>query len=172
MRRQGIASGTALGAAALAAAFALAACDRVEFEGRVFEAVGLAGNQKTEAKDVPTRAPLVLPPNRSLPPPGTPSVAAAPSDWPDDPDERAKMAASEAQRKRQEYYDKGDWSGKGGIEEFEKLGDPGARRPGIFGEGPVGDRYREGYTPPPKKPREAATEGWTTQTQSDPPPAR
>lgn len=134
-------------AAVLPAAFAMlfvgGCADGIELRGRAFEMVGLAGNDsRTAPEDVPTRAPLVLPPGRNLPEPGPRHAAADPADWPDDPDRRAELAEEERQRKLEEYYRSGDWSGEGGIEEFEKLGDEGARRPGLFGDGPVSDRHR------------------------------
>lgn len=76
---------------------ALAGCgETVQFEGRIFDMLGVNDTSKRRDSAVPERAPLVLPPNaRALPAPG--SVAAAPSEdmnWPDDPDERRRAIAA------------------------------------------------------------------------------
>lgn len=128
----------------LAPALFLAACaDQIDITIPGGQMLGLTGGKQTKPEDVPTRAPLVVPPTtQALPPPGPRQANIEEQAWPDDPDEQVKKAELERKRKLQEYYDKGDWSGKGGIEEFEKLMDAGARKPGIFGDGPVRDDYR------------------------------
>jgi len=111
----------------------LAGCggvDGVQFEGKMFEAVGLTGalgkraEPKTEA-----RAPLVLPPaTEKLPEPG--QLAAAPAQphiaWPDDPDK--KKAANESAKKtaQAEYCRDGNWKEKA-------MGDDIAARDGPAG---------------------------------------
>ncbi len=154
----------------MAAVLALAGCgDRVEFHGKIFEAAGLTNTPKTAPKDVPTRAPLVMPPNNNLPPPGEQTAAVAPN-WPNDPNQQIKQAEAERQRKLQEYYDKGDWSGKGGIDEFNKLMDSMERRPGLFGGEKVKDAYRDGQFRQQKAKAEAPAEPgpWTTETEKQP----
>lgn len=171
MCRQGEVLKRALGASAVAAVLALAGCgDRVEFHGKVFEAVGLTNTEKTAPKDVPTRAPLVLPPTNNLPPPGEQTAAAAPN-WPNDPNQQIEQAEAERKRKQEEYYQKGDWSGKGGIDEFNKLMDPLERRPGLFGGEKVKDKYRdEQFRDKNAKAEEPPEEPgpWTTETQTQP----
>jgi len=122
----------------------LGGCAGVELEGPGFDALGLTGKKKkTEAK-VPDRAPLLIPPNLAqLPQPQQSTASAAPQNWPTDPDSLLKHEKTEAEKKRQAYIDKGDWSKKAGIEEFEKLMDPMERRPGIFGGGDVSDQSRD-----------------------------
>lgn len=174
MGRRGKILTRALGAPALGASLLLAGCaDRIEFHGKVFEAMGLDNidRNKTAAKNVPTRAPLVVPPSRNLPPPGAPEQALASADasWPQDPDELARKAAAEQKRKQKEYYEKGDWSGKGGIEEFEKIVKPHQRRPGIMGDLDMKDQYRSEEfrkKAAPQKPDPAAEENWATETQT------
>ncbi len=115
----------------------LAGCgglDGVEFQGKMFDAVGLTGalgpkpEPKTEA-----RAPLVLPPSgRSLPEPG--SVAVAPVEappanpaWPQDPDKQ-RLASADAQKKAQDAYCKdGNWREKAMQDEIGADAGPNGR---------------------------------------------
>jgi hypothetical protein len=60
----------------------------------------------------------------------------------------AKAKQEERNKQLEEYYEKGDWSGEGGIEEFEKLGDPMARRPGLFSNPKVPDWLRSATKQP------------------------
>jgi len=124
----------ALRAPAVAVALLLAGCGGgVEYNGAIFEALGVTNKPPEGPKDVPTRAPLVLPPSASLPEPGPRQTAMAPADWPDDPQLRAEAEQAEEERKRQEYYEKGDWSDERSPADFKKLIDPLERRPGVFG---------------------------------------
>lgn len=105
----------------------------VQLEGPGFERLGLTGNNNRGDAKVPDRAPLLLPPDRaSLPDPqNVQQATVAPREnWPNDPDILAKDEASAAIKKQKEYEDKGDWSKKAGIDEFEKLSDPMARKQG------------------------------------------
>jgi len=105
--------------AVMAALLGLAGCggiDGVDFNGKIFDAVGMTGalgkrpEPKTEA-----RAPLVLPPaSERLPAPG--EMAAAPqqpdSAWPNDPD-KGKASKEAAQKQAQaEYCRDGNWKDK------------------------------------------------------------
>jgi len=116
------------------ALLALAGCggvDGVQFEGKMFEAVGLTGalgkraEPKTEA-----RAPLVLPPaTEKLPEPG--QLAAAPAQphiaWPDDPDKRKAANESAKKTAQAEYCRDGNWKEKAmGDEIGAKSGPSGA----------------------------------------------
>ncbi len=92
----------------------LAGCaqDGIEFQGKIFEAVGLAGNGD-QRRDVRTeaRAPLVLPPDTTkLPEPGSaPGPVVADQQWPKDRD-AMKQADSEAMKRQQEKYCRdGNW---------------------------------------------------------------
>lgn len=135
-------------APALAVAVLMAGCagGGVELEGPGFEALGLTSKKnKTEPK-VPDRAPLLLPPDRArLPEPQTETAAAPPQNWPTDPEEFQKAEKAEAERKKKEYQDKGNFDPKADIDEFEKLMDPMERKPGVFGRGQaLGPKNRDG----------------------------
>lgn len=104
------------------AVLGLAGCggvDGVEFNGKLFEAVGMTGSlggKKVEPK-TEARAPLVLPPpTQSLPEPGSfaAPVAAAPSEqvWPNDPD-KGRSSKAEALKQAQAAHCKdGNWKEK------------------------------------------------------------
>jgi hypothetical protein len=99
---------TVLLAGASALPLALAGCgETVQFEGRVFDMMGMNDTSKRQENSVPERAPLVLPPNAkaaSLPAPQSQAAAAEENmQWPDDPDERAK--AMEAAEKKKQAID-------------------------------------------------------------------
>lgn len=119
---------------AFAAAALLAGCGGgVQFEGQAFEALGLTGTTKSGEKKVPDRAPLLIPPDRArLPQPQLATASARPQEWPSDPDVIRRADASEGEKKRKEYEDKGDWSPNASIDEFEKLFDSSQRKRGIF----------------------------------------
>jgi hypothetical protein len=103
------------------------------------------GSKKQKGdKKVPDRAPLLIPPDRArLPAPQQPVASAPPSNWPKDPGEVKKAEASAAVKKQKEYEDKGDWSKKADIDEFEKLMDPLERSDGVLSRKLLGDRYRD-----------------------------
>lgn len=76
----------------------LSACggiDGVQFEGKIFEVVGLNeyGKKKKETQ-VEQRGPLVMPPKNQLPDPGKRAQIKDSIQWPDDPDERRKRDAA------------------------------------------------------------------------------
>ena len=92
--------------------------DGIEFNGKIFEAVGLAGDgfgQKSEPR-TQARAPLVLPPNSNrLPEPGSlpaPQVAEHQQQWPRDRD--ALRGADDDARKvaQQKHCQDGNWREK------------------------------------------------------------
>ena len=76
-------------AAALAAVLALGGCAGVEFQGRIFDAMGLSGSGGPEPDvRMAERPPLLVPPDvKALPAPGS-GVAAvtAREDWPQNPE--------------------------------------------------------------------------------------
>jgi hypothetical protein len=92
--------GLLAGACAL---LSLAGCGGIEFEGKVFDYVGLSGSGQKQDPRMTERAPLVIPPDtRRLPPPGSPAIARG--DWPLDSDVARKqaVAAKEAEEKQRE----------------------------------------------------------------------
>lgn len=110
--------GTILAAAAVVVALGGCAADGVEFNGKIFEAVGLSGAiGKREEPKTQARAPLVLPPEGTrLPEPGSaaPPVPALAADqaWPRDPQQQ-KIADAEAKKKAQEQHCRdGNWKEK------------------------------------------------------------
>ncbi len=80
------------------------AADDIQFEGKIFEAVGLDGQfAKREDPKVRERAPIVMPPEAKLPEPGKRARVTEETQWPDDPDERAKRVVSARELERQKY---------------------------------------------------------------------
>ena len=129
---------------ALAVAMMAAGCGSgVHIEGPGFEKLGLTGKKYVEQK-VPDRAPLLIPPDSSRLPEPAPLVAnARPQNWPTDPDSTLKAEATVAKEKQRVYEDKGDWSKKADIDEFEKLMDPMERSKGVFSGKPLSDKNRD-----------------------------
>lgn len=80
---------------------ALAADDDVPLDSKIIRGLleGLGLRKDGEAINYQERAPLVIPPNRSLPPPENPDAAIANNPaWPKDPDVRRAKAAKAAER--------------------------------------------------------------------------
>jgi hypothetical protein len=75
-------------AAALAVTLSLGGCGGIEFQGSVFDAMGLSGERKEPDPHMVERPPLLLPPNpTALPAPGGGvAVATAREDWPKNPE--------------------------------------------------------------------------------------
>jgi hypothetical protein len=94
--------GIALGAAVLAPTFARAADDEVPIDAKILQSIleGLGLRKDGQATiDYQERAPLVVPPNRDLPPPERDGVALRNNPaWPNDPD-IARARADAAQRR-------------------------------------------------------------------------
>lgn len=110
-----------IGVSLLAGAGALGGCaggDGVELNGKIFEAIGIAGDPFAKRAEPKTqaRAPLVLPPDSTkLPEPGSQPTAGAPittgsvdSAWPRDRD-AIKAADADAQRRAKEQACKDNW---------------------------------------------------------------
>jgi hypothetical protein len=78
----------ALFAAAFAATLALGGCGGIEFEGKIFDAVGLSGDRQEPDVKMANRPPLLLPPDtKALPQPSNGVAAAtARQDWPKNPE--------------------------------------------------------------------------------------
>jgi hypothetical protein len=105
------------------------ASDGVEFNGKIFEMVGLAGDQsaKREPK-TQARAPLVLPPDANkLPEPGAeqaPVVTGSVADWPRDR-EAAKSKDADARRAaHKKYCEDGNWKEKAHKKDIEAAQGP------------------------------------------------
>jgi len=91
-------------AGALACAALLGGCGAVEFQGKIFDYMGLSGDQQQGDVQMAERPPLTVPPNlHQLPPPGqSAAVATARQDWPDDPEKVRKRAVEQQQAKQNE----------------------------------------------------------------------
>jgi len=78
----------ALLAAGFAATLALGGCGGIEFQGKVFDYMGLSGDRQEPDPRLAERPPLVLPPDtKALPQPGSGvAVATARQDWPKNPE--------------------------------------------------------------------------------------
>ena len=84
----------------------LGGCGGIDFQGKVFDYVGLSSLGKgQEDVRMTERAPLLVPPNtHKLPPPGSPDVTRA--DWPADTDkERKRLAAARQAEERKKAAD-------------------------------------------------------------------
>ena len=96
----------ALLAAALASTLALGGCGGIEFQGKVFDYMGLSGDRKEPDVRMAERPPLVLPPDtKALPPPGSGvAVATAREDWPQNPElvQKQVVKAKEAEKAKEE----------------------------------------------------------------------
>jgi hypothetical protein len=79
---------TALLASALAATLALCGCGGIEFQGKVFDYMGVSGDRQQPDVKMAERAPLLMPPDaKALPQPGSGvAVATAREDWPKNPE--------------------------------------------------------------------------------------
>ncbi len=97
-----------VGAASLiAAALLLGGCGGgVQFEGKVFEMMGLTQEPQREEQTLTERAPLVVPPKRELPPPGPRDQVADPQNWPLDPEERRRRELAAAKEELRKEYEK------------------------------------------------------------------
>jgi hypothetical protein len=91
--------------------------DGVEFNGKIFDAVGLTGALgKREEPKTEARAPLVLPPPRErLPAPGE-MAAVAPqqpdASWPNDPDKTKQSKEAAKKQAQDDYCRDGNWKEK------------------------------------------------------------
>jgi len=122
-------------AALLVAGMVLGGCaaDQVEFEGKIFDMVGMNDIGKTKKdRQMETRAPLVMPPSQQLPKPGPREQIATPTSWPVDSDERRKKEMADQKDAMERYYREGDFTDKAGIEEFEHITGRWDRRPGLL----------------------------------------
>ena len=136
--------------ALLAGTLLLGGCGGVQFEGKVFEAVGLAGEQKKQEARLPDRAPLILPPKKDLPAPGPRQAVADPQSWPQDPDNLRKQASLEKKKEREKCgeYDFKRKSTSSIEDDFEEILDPMERcRGSIFRTLGIGDDARDDGSP-------------------------
>ncbi len=92
-------------AVAFATTLALGGCGGIEFQGKIFDYVGLSGDRQEPDVRLAERPPLLLPPNtKALPQPGSGvAVATAREDWPKNPEivEQEKVNAQEAARAKE-----------------------------------------------------------------------
>lgn len=135
-----------LAAPVLAATLVLGGCGGVQFEGKVFEAVGLGDKPKQQEQKVADRAPLVLPPKRELPAPGPAQRIASPEQWPRDPNEVQKQQAAQKKRKPKRCGE-GKFDKKSSIREFEELNDQLLACDGILGRRGLADKARGDGSP-------------------------
>ena len=83
----------ALLAPVFAATLALGGCGGIEFQGKVFDYMGISGDRKEADVRMTERPPLLLPPDaKALPQPGNGvAVATARQDWPKNPEVTQKQ---------------------------------------------------------------------------------
>ncbi len=95
-------AGPQLLAAAFAATLALGGCGGIEFQGKVFDYMGLSGDRQEADPRMAERPPLLLPPDtKALPPPGSGvAVATAREDWPQNPEAGAEADRQGSRRPR------------------------------------------------------------------------
>ncbi len=108
----------------------------VQINAPILEAAGINLVSKPPPEpDLEDKPPLVVPPStESLPEPGERQVATVEQEWPEDPDLIAARQAEQAEAERERYCRQGDWSGDGGIEEFDKNMGREQRCPSQLGE--------------------------------------
>jgi hypothetical protein len=129
-----------MSASLLASVLALGGCGAggvdVEFDAPILNAAGInLTSKKKDESDLPERPGLVVPPSTAkLPEPGERQANAAQQNWPDDPDLKKKDEAEAKQAARDKYCAEGDWSGKGGISEYDKALGREQRCPSKLGE--------------------------------------
>lgn len=107
---------------ALSPLFAACSGADVEINAPILEAAGvnLVGKKK-EDPDLPYRPGIVMPPNVSrLPEPGSAPQTAANGSWPVDSDLKKQEAEKQTAEALERYCRDGDWSGKNGIDAFNK----------------------------------------------------
>ncbi|HZJ12053.1 MAG TPA: hypothetical protein VFD26_05305 [Methyloceanibacter sp.] len=93
-------------AAVLATALALGGCGGVEFQGKIFDYMGISGDRQQADPRMAERPPLLLPPDtKALPQPGNGvAVATARQDWPQNPElvQKEIVKAKEAEKSKEE----------------------------------------------------------------------
>lgn len=96
----------------------------LDIDAPALDAIGLNLSSKPkQEEDIPERPGLVMPPANAaatLPQPGERTASVASQNWPADPDLQKKQKAEADAEAREKYCREGDWSGKGGITEFDK----------------------------------------------------
>ncbi|MGE3530054.1 MAG: hypothetical protein AB7G54_11555 [Methyloceanibacter sp.] len=100
----------ALLAAVSAATLALAGCGGVEFQGKIFDYMGVSGDRKQPDVRMAERPPLLLPPDpKALPEPQNGVAAAtARQDWPQNPEVTQKQIVQQEKEKQSEEQRKGE----------------------------------------------------------------
>jgi hypothetical protein len=123
--------------AVLVTAVSLGGCagDGVEFNGKIFDAVGLSSiGSKREEPRTQARAPLVLPPEGTrLPEPGSaPVPVAADQAWPRDPQQQKLAEAEAKKRQQQEWCRDGNWKEKAMRDDAKAAHGPQGKCGSIF----------------------------------------
>lgn len=97
-------------AGALACVALLGGCGGVEFQGKIFDYMGVSGDRQTPDVQMAERPPLTVPPNlHKLPPPSQgAAVATARPDWPEDPERVRKRVVEENNAKQAEVEAEAD----------------------------------------------------------------
>jgi hypothetical protein len=101
----------ALIATAFAATLAVGGCGGIEFQGKVFDYMGISGDHQEPDPKLAERPPLLLPPNpKALPQPGNGvAVATAREDWPQNPElVQKQVAKAQAEAKAEQVTDATD----------------------------------------------------------------
>lgn len=75
----------------------------IQFEGKVFDMIGLNNTGQREEPRVKDRAPILMPPENKLPEPGKRIVQKEDMQWPDDPDVRAARERQMAEAEIKKY---------------------------------------------------------------------
>lgn len=113
LRSLAVATSLVVGASGLAGCGGV---DGVEFNGKIFDAMGLSGDAFGKKPEVKTeaRAPLVLPPdpNRLPEPNAAPQPVVANESWPKDAQQRRHAEADARKRAQQQYCRDGNWKEK------------------------------------------------------------
>lgn len=122
---------TTLAGVVLSLGLGLSACSGgvgdtgIQFEGKLFKAIGLGGGSKKGEAKLTDRAPLIVPPDiKKLPVPGSRRQEIAAQAWPDDPDQRKARLAKQAAKKRKVACAGGDPKKDQGLDTIEKMIDP------------------------------------------------
>ena len=93
----------------------LAACSPgdVEFNGKLFDTLGVNATSSREVPKVAERRPLVLPPDAArLPPPGAAPAPQQDASFPVDPEKRKTMDAAALAKAQEAYCRDGSWKEK------------------------------------------------------------
>ena len=136
---------TVLALAALS--FLLSGCGGVQLEGKVFDVVGLTGKKEQAEKQVPDRAPLVLPPTRKLPAPGSRDRVTNQQNWPQDPNIVTARQAEEKKKHHAKTCAENDFKQTASVEFFNEFHTPTKHCKTLVGTGELDAKHRGDATP-------------------------